>query len=53
LENHTKVCLPTDAKSSVSNFYLEEPEENILYFIEKNAPTLPEWKREIYGLSGK
>jgi spore cortex formation protein SpoVR/YcgB (stage V sporulation) len=26
---------------------LEEPEENLLYFIEKNAPTLPIWKREI------
>ena len=26
---------------------LKRPEENILYFIEKNAPTLPEWKKEI------
>lgn len=26
---------------------LEQPEENILYFIEKNAPGLPQWKREI------
>lgn len=26
---------------------LEEPEENLLYFIEKQAPTLPTWKREI------
>lgn len=26
---------------------LEEPMENILYFIEKNAPHLPTWKREI------
>lgn len=25
----------------------EEPEENILYFIEKNAPMLDSWKREI------
>lgn len=24
-----------------------EPQENILYFIEKNAPTLPQWKREL------
>ena len=23
------------------------PEENILYFIEKNTPNLPEWKREV------
>lgn len=26
---------------------LDEPMENILYFIEKNSPTLPKWKREI------
>lgn len=26
---------------------LMEPQENILYFIEKNAPTLPQWKKEI------
>lgn len=25
----------------------EEPQENILYFIEKHAPALPQWKREI------
>ncbi|HYG40410.1 MAG TPA: SpoVR family protein [Cytophagales bacterium] len=31
----------------------EEPEENILYFIEKNAPTLPEWKREIVRIVRK
>ena len=32
---------------------LEEPEENILYFIEKNAPTLPNWKREIIRIVRK
>ncbi|MBI2048355.1 MAG: SpoVR family protein [Parcubacteria group bacterium] len=26
---------------------LDEPMENILYFIEKNSPTLPKWKREL------
>jgi stage V sporulation protein R len=25
----------------------EDPQENILYFIEKNAPMLPSWKREL------
>jgi stage V sporulation protein R len=30
-----------------------EPEENILYFIEKNAPTLPPWKREIVRIVRK
>lgn len=32
---------------------LNEPEENILYFIEKNAPTLPAWKREIVRIVRK
>lgn len=26
---------------------LKEPQENILYFVEKNAPHLPDWKREV------
>jgi stage V sporulation protein R len=30
-----------------------EPEENILYFIEKYAPTLPDWKREIVRIVRK
>ncbi|MFP4094449.1 MAG: SpoVR family protein [Cyclobacteriaceae bacterium] len=30
-----------------------EPEENLLYFIEKNAPTLPPWKREIVRIVRK
>ncbi|MFN3402600.1 MAG: SpoVR family protein [Cytophagaceae bacterium] len=39
-------------KSSGGNFP-QEPEENILYFIEKNAPTLPAWKREIIRIVRK
>src|SRR5699024_7480782 len=31
----------------------EEPEENILYFIEKYAPTLPAWKKEIVRIVRK
>jgi len=31
----------------------KEPEENILYFIEKHAPNLPEWKREILRIVRK
>ena len=31
----------------------KEPEENILYFIEKYAPTLPPWKREIVRIVRK
>ena len=30
-----------------------EPEENLLYFIEKNAPTLPIWKRELLRIVRK
>ena len=33
--------------------YPKEPEENILYFIEKNAPKLPVWKREIIRIVRK
>ncbi len=32
---------------------LEEPEENLLYFIEKNAPQLATWKREIIRIIRK
>jgi spore cortex formation protein SpoVR/YcgB (stage V sporulation) len=31
----------------------KEPQENILYFIEKNAPNLPTWKREIIRIVRK
>jgi stage V sporulation protein R len=31
----------------------KEPEENLLYFIEKFAPTLPPWKREIIRIVRK
>ena len=31
----------------------EEPQENILYFIEKNAPNLPVWKRELVRIVRK
>lgn len=31
----------------------ESPQENILYFIEKNAPNLAEWKREIIRIVRK
>ena len=42
--------LPRSAISKVdekSPVFPQEPEENILYFIEKHAPELPEWKRQI------
>jgi len=33
-------------ESKKNKKFLEEPEENLLYFLEKNAPNLPQWKRE-------
>lgn len=30
---------------------LDEPQENLLYFIEKNAPQLAEWKRELIRIT--
>ncbi len=39
-------------ESSLGNFPAE-PEENILYFIEKNAPVMPGWKREIVRIIRK
>lgn len=32
---------------------LDEPQENILYFIEKNSPNLPQWKRELIRIVRK
>lgn len=32
---------------------LKDPEENVLYFIEKNAPGMPQWKREIVRIVRK
>jgi len=32
---------------------VEEPEENLLYFIEKNAPNLEPWKREVIRIVRK
>jgi spore cortex formation protein SpoVR/YcgB (stage V sporulation) len=45
------VTLPT--KALASKHFPEEPEENILYFLEKNSPTLPNWKREIIRIVRK
>ncbi len=44
---------PADPKAMQIRNFPEEPEENILYFIEKNAPTLPAWKREIIRIVRK
>jgi stage V sporulation protein R len=40
--------VPQQVEAKVTNkTYPEQPEENILYFIEKNAPKLEPWQREL------
>ena len=41
-----------DGKSNALRFP-QEPEENILYFLEKNAPLLEPWQREIIRIARK
>lgn len=59
-ENYNELLktLPPNARINKKKFdknkkFPLEPEENILYFIEKNAPTLPTWKREIIRIVRK
>ena len=40
-------------KKPVPSRVLEEPEENILYFIEKNSPILKPWQRELVRIVRK
>ena len=40
-------------KSEKNKRFPQEPEENILYFLEKNAPLLKEWQREIIRITRK
>ncbi|MDC0663629.1 SpoVR family protein [Marinobacter sp. SS21] len=42
-----------DEKSRRKQRYPEEPQENLLYFIEKNAPLLETWQREIIRIVRK
>ncbi|PSR53069.1 SpoVR family protein [Adhaeribacter arboris] len=48
----TGLKLP-EATSGEDQKFPKEPEENILYFIEKFAPALPAWKREIIRIGRK
>jgi stage V sporulation protein R len=46
--------VPQDAKLVVENKkFLKEPEENILYFLEKKSPKLESWQREILRIVRK
>ena len=42
-----------DAAAATTKRFPEEPQENLLYFIEKNAPLLEPWQREIVRIVRK
>jgi spore cortex formation protein SpoVR/YcgB (stage V sporulation) len=42
-----------EASASESKRFPEEPQENLLYFIEKNAPLLEPWQREVVRIVRK
>ncbi len=44
---------PSKNQDNQGNRFPEEPQENILYFIEKNAPLLEPWQREIVRIVRK
>jgi stage V sporulation protein R len=44
---------PGKAEKKEKRRYPEEPQENLLYFIEKNAPLLEPWQREIVRIVRK
>lgn len=39
--------VPTDTKTKGKPTFPEDPEENILKFVEKNSPSLESWQREV------
>ncbi len=43
----------TDKQTGESSRFPEEPQENLLYFIEKNAPLLEPWQREVVRIVRK
>lgn len=42
-----------DSPSTIINKFPTEPQENLLYFFEKNAPLLEPWQREIIRITRK
>ncbi len=44
---------PTATPINSNEIFPKEPQENILYFLEKNAPKLKEWQREIIRIVRK
>ncbi|AWB67576.1 SpoVR family protein [Saccharobesus litoralis] len=50
---HTTIPKKKAEKSKSKFNFPEEPQENILYFIEKNAPLLESWQRELVRIVRK
>jgi stage V sporulation protein R len=48
-----KASKATDKQTEESRRFPEEPQENLLYFIEKNAPLLEPWQREVVRIVRK
>ena len=50
-----RITVPSRANAGTLKHerFLQEPEENLLYFIEKNAPLLEPWQREIIRIVRK
>lgn len=46
-------AIPRNGKPTEEKRFPSDPQENILYFIEKNAPNLDQWKREIVRIVRK
>ena len=53
--NHLWRTIPSKAETERENInrFPSEPQENILYFIEKNAPLLKPWQREVVRIVRK
>ena len=54
LANDLWRTIPKNSKNKIKkNRFPKQPEENILYFIEKNSPKLKEWQKEIVRIVRK
>jgi stage V sporulation protein R len=52
-QNPGKANKASDKQTEESRRFPEEPQENLLYFIEKNAPLLEPWQREVVRIVRK
>lgn len=52
-EDNDDIIIFDDEDESKQKKFLDEPEDNILYFIEKNSPVLKPWQKEICRITRK